>query len=137
MPQPVCDLTFGLFSIRQGNPYDEIVNMANYISCALSDGWYFFFEAERLRRELAALKGRRSRQWNVRRYDNDSRKSIYPPPLPGGISDSSNRRVRSAVGEMLRGATARNNGNRGKTTTQAIIQACKRVESENKHINSY
>lgn len=59
MPQPVCDLRFGLFSIRQGNPYDEIINIANYISCALSDGWYFFFEAERLRRELAALKGRR------------------------------------------------------------------------------
>ena len=77
------------------------------------------------------------RDETTRSYDNDSRKSIYPPPLPGGISDSSNRRVRSAVGELLRGTTARNNGNRGKATTQAIIQACKRVESENKHINSY
>ena len=59
MSQPVCDLCFGFYSIGQRNPYDEIINMANYITCALSDGCYFFFEAERLRRELAALKGRR------------------------------------------------------------------------------
>lgn len=55
---PVCDLIFGLFSIRPGNPYREIINAARLVSCAMADAWYFFFEAERLRRELADLKGR-------------------------------------------------------------------------------
>ena len=39
-------------------PYDDIINIANHIRNALADGWFFFFEAERLRRELAELKGR-------------------------------------------------------------------------------
>ena len=55
---PICDLTFGLLSIGSGNPYREIINEARFISCALADAWFFFFEAERLRRELADLKGR-------------------------------------------------------------------------------
>ncbi len=55
---PVCDLTYGLLSIGPGNPYREIINEARLISCALADAWFFFFEAERLRRELADLKGR-------------------------------------------------------------------------------
>lgn len=54
---PVCDLTYGLLSIGPGNPYREIINEARFISCALADAWFFFFEAERLRRELADLKG--------------------------------------------------------------------------------
>lgn len=62
---------------------------------------------------------------------------FFSSPVSGGIPDSSNRRIRSFVGEVLRGTTARNNGNRGKATTQAIIQVCKGMGSENKRINSY
>ena len=51
MPQPVCDLRFGLWTFRSENPYGEIINAANYMH--MMDAWYFFFEAERLRRELA------------------------------------------------------------------------------------
>lgn len=58
-------------------------------------------------------------------------------PCVRGNTCSSNRRIRSFVGEVLRGTTARNNGNRGKATTQAIIQVCKGMGSENKRINSY
>lgn len=58
IPQPVCDLSYGLFPLREGNPYDEIANTARRIQCSLMDGWDFFFEAERLRRELAELRGR-------------------------------------------------------------------------------
>jgi len=56
-PWPVCDLRTGLFTIgKDENPYDYIINTANYMSCA---SWYFFFENIRLKRELAALKERR------------------------------------------------------------------------------
>ena len=56
-PWPVCDLRTGLFTIgKNDNPYDYIINTANYMSCA---SWYFFFENIRLKRELAALKERR------------------------------------------------------------------------------
>lgn len=56
-PWPVCHLTTGLFTIgKDENPYDYIINTANYMSCA---SWYFFFENIRLKRELAALKERR------------------------------------------------------------------------------
>lgn len=58
MPQPVCDLRFGLWPFHSENPYSEIINAANYMHSAMMDAWYFFFEAERLRRELAELKGR-------------------------------------------------------------------------------
>lgn len=59
MTLPLGELRFGLFSISDGNPYDEIINIANYINNSLLDGWFFFFEAERLRREVAALRGRK------------------------------------------------------------------------------
>lgn len=58
MPQPVCDLTYAPYLCGCENPYDEIVNISNQITNALLAGWDLFFEAERLRRELAALKGR-------------------------------------------------------------------------------
>lgn len=59
MPQPICDLHYGLWPLRAENPYRDVINMANYIHLASMDGWFFFFEAERLRRELAELKGRK------------------------------------------------------------------------------
>ena len=59
MPQPVCDLRYGLLPLRAENPYRDVINAANYIHLALMDSWFFFFEAERLRRELAELKGRK------------------------------------------------------------------------------
>lgn len=59
IPQPVCDLRFGLWPFRSGNPYSEIINAANYMHSAMMNAWYFFFEAEHLRRELAELKGRK------------------------------------------------------------------------------
>ena len=58
MPQPVCDLRFGLWPFRSENPYGEIINAANYMHSAMMNAWYFFFESEHLRRELAELKGR-------------------------------------------------------------------------------
>ena len=58
LAQPICTLCYGFFPTRAENPYRDIINMANYISGALLDGWYFFFETERLHRELAELKGR-------------------------------------------------------------------------------
>lgn len=59
IPQPVCDLRFGLWPFRSENPYSEIINAANYMHSAMMNAWYFFFEAEHLRRELAELKGRK------------------------------------------------------------------------------
>ena len=59
MSQPVCDLCYGLWPLRAENPYRDIINIANYMQGALMGGWFFFFEAERLRRELAELKGRK------------------------------------------------------------------------------
>ena len=58
MPQPVCDLRFGLWLFHSEHPYGEIINAANHMHSAMMCAWYFFFEAERLRRELAELKGR-------------------------------------------------------------------------------
>lgn len=59
-PWPVCDLRTGLFTIgKNDNPYDYIINTANYMNCANGDSWYLFFENIRLKRELAALKERR------------------------------------------------------------------------------
>lgn len=56
-PWPVCHLTTGLFTVKkEDNPYNYIIDTANYMSCA---SWYFFFENIRLKRELAALKERR------------------------------------------------------------------------------
>lgn len=59
MPQPVCDLCYGLWPLRAENPYQDVINIANYTQGALMAGWFFFFEVERLRRELAELKGRK------------------------------------------------------------------------------
>lgn len=62
MPQPFCDLGFGIPTLHDRNPYDEIINIANIaniVQCAFTEAWYIFFEVERLRRELAELKGRR------------------------------------------------------------------------------
>ena len=59
-PWPVCDLRTGLFTIgKNDNPYDYIINTANYMNCANGDSWYLFFENIRLKRELAALKKNR------------------------------------------------------------------------------
>lgn len=59
-PWPVCDLRTGLFTIgKNDNPYDYIINTANYMSCANGDSWYLFFENIRLKREIAALKKNR------------------------------------------------------------------------------
>jgi hypothetical protein len=58
MQQPACDLTFAPFLCGFENPYDDIYNIISHINNALIAGWGFFFEAERLRRELAELKGR-------------------------------------------------------------------------------
>lgn len=59
-PWPVCDLRTGLFTIgKDDNPYDYIINTANYMSCANGDSWYLFFENIRLKREIAALKKNR------------------------------------------------------------------------------
>ena len=59
-PWPVCDLRTGLFTIgKDENPYDYIINTANYMNCANGDSWYLFFENIRLKRELAALKKNR------------------------------------------------------------------------------
>ena len=59
-PWPVCDLRTGLFTIsKEENPYDYIINTANYMNLANADSWYFFFDNIRLKRELAAFKGKR------------------------------------------------------------------------------
>lgn len=58
MQQPICDLRYSLPPIPEGNPYEGIISAAISIHNSLLDGWYFFFEAERLRRELEALKRR-------------------------------------------------------------------------------
>ena len=58
MSQLVCDLTYAPYLCGCENPYDEIVNISNHITNALRAGWSLFFEAERLHRELVALKGR-------------------------------------------------------------------------------
>jgi hypothetical protein len=58
MQQPACDLAFAPFLCGFENPYDDIYNIISHINNALMAGWGFFFEAERLRRELAELKGR-------------------------------------------------------------------------------
>ena len=59
-PWPVCDLRTGLFTIgKNDNPYDYIINTANYMSCANGDSWYLFFENIRLKREIAAIKKNR------------------------------------------------------------------------------
>ena len=58
MPPPVCDLGFGVNLTGYPSPYDDIINIANHIQNALATGWFLFFEAEQLRRELAELKGR-------------------------------------------------------------------------------
>lgn len=59
MAQPVCDLCYGLWPLRAENPYRDVINITNYMQGALMTGWFFFFEAERMRRELAELKGRK------------------------------------------------------------------------------
>lgn len=59
-PWPVCHLTTGLFTIKKDeNPYDYIIDTANYMSCANVDAWNIFFENFKLKRKLAALKENR------------------------------------------------------------------------------
>ncbi len=55
---PVCDLSFGLFDVRDGNPYDYIANTAKYVHCMLLDAWRFAIDCTKCRRELAEVKGR-------------------------------------------------------------------------------
>ena len=56
---PICDLGCGLFPLHNENPYDDIVNIANYVQCAYMDAWGFFFKYVEARRELAEMKGRK------------------------------------------------------------------------------
>lgn len=58
MRQPVCDLLCSPYLLNSKNPYDDIYNIISQFSIVAREGWGFFFEAERLRRELAELKGR-------------------------------------------------------------------------------
>lgn len=58
MTQPTCDLRYAPSLLGYENPYDEIYNIISQFNNAMDEGWHFFFEAERLRRELAELKGR-------------------------------------------------------------------------------
>lgn len=59
-PWPVCDLRTGLFTIgKDENPYDYIINTANYMSCANVDAWNIFFENIKFKRKLATLKENR------------------------------------------------------------------------------
>ena len=39
---------------------------------------------------------------SVKKYDNESSESVFSSPVSGGIPDSSNRRIRSAVDESAR-----------------------------------
>lgn len=66
MQQPACDMRYSLPSIQEGNPYEGIIYAATIIHNSLIEGWYFFFEAERLRRELEALKWRTIEDGRVR-----------------------------------------------------------------------
>ncbi len=58
MRQPATDLMYAPFFCSYENPYDEIYNILSQVGNALIAGWECFFEAERLRQELAELKGR-------------------------------------------------------------------------------
>ncbi len=52
------DLIYAPLLCGYDNPYDEIHNIIAQVNNAMIAGWNLFFEAERLRRELAELKGR-------------------------------------------------------------------------------
>jgi hypothetical protein len=58
MSQPVSDLIYAPFICGFDNSYDDIYNILSQVSNAMIAAWDHFFEAERLRRELAELKGR-------------------------------------------------------------------------------
>ena len=59
-PWPVCHLTTGLFTVKkEDNPYNYIIDTANYMSCANVDAWNIFFENIKFKRKLAALKENR------------------------------------------------------------------------------
>ena len=59
MEQPICELAYAPCLCEYDNPYDEIYNIIAQFSNVARAGWFFFFEMERLSRELAELKGRR------------------------------------------------------------------------------
>ena len=56
---PICDLGCGLHNLNNENPYDDIINIANYVHCAYMDAWGFFFKYVEACKELAELKGRK------------------------------------------------------------------------------
>lgn len=62
----VWDVGCGFWLCNFENPYDEIINIAHQVQCAMVDAWYMYFDYERLRRELAELKGRTIENGRVR-----------------------------------------------------------------------